>query len=127
MRLTEVRLDQFRNLASVDLEVPVEGVVLVGANGQGKTNFLEAVHYLSRFVSFRGTRHGDAVAFGADCFRVEGRFRLGDGRTHTLAIASDGDRRRVALDGGAVARPSEIAGTLLAVSVRPEDLELISG
>lgn len=127
VRLTEVRLDQFRNLASVDLEVPVEGAVLVGANGQGKTNFLEAVHYLSRFVSFRGTRHGDAVGFGADCFRIEGRLCLRDGRTHTLAVAADGDRRRVALDGGAVARPAEVAGTLLAVSVRPEDLELISG
>jgi DNA replication and repair protein RecF len=127
VRLTEVRLDQFRNLASVDLDVPVEGAVLVGANGQGKTNFLEAVHYLSRFVSFRGSRHGDAVAFGADCFRIEGRFHLSDGRTHALAVAADGDRRRVTIDGGAVARPSEVAGTLLAVSVRPEDLDLISG
>jgi DNA replication and repair protein RecF len=127
VRLTEIRLDQFRNLATVDLEVPVEGVVLVGSNGQGKTNFLEAVHYLSRFVSFRGSKHVDAVAFGAERFRVEGRFHFTDGRAHTLAIAADGDRRRIALDGGAVSRPSDVAGTLLVVTVRPEDLELICG
>lgn len=127
MRLTEIRLHQFRNLVSVILEVPLEGAVLVGANGQGKTNFLEAVHYLSRFHSFRGTRHGDAVAFGAAHFRIEGAFCFSDGRARTLSVATDGEERRVTLDGGTVSRPSEAAGSLLAVSVRPEDLELVSG
>jgi DNA replication and repair protein RecF len=67
------------------------------------------------------------VAFGADCFRIEGRFRSRDGRGRALAVAADGDRRRVTIDGGAVARPAEHVGTLLAVSVRPEDVELVSG
>ena len=127
MRVTEVRIDGFRNLASTSLDVPVEGAVLVGANGQGKTNFLEAIHFLSRFRSFRGTRHGDAIAFGAGHFRIEGGVRYRDGRAHVVAVAADGDRRRVTLDGGAVSRPGEIAGTLLAVTVRPEDLDLVSG
>ncbi|MGH7566776.1 MAG: DNA replication/repair protein RecF [Gemmatimonadota bacterium] len=127
MRLTEVRLEQFRNLAGVGLEVPVEGAVLVGANGQGKTNFLEAVHYLSRFCSFRGSRHDDAVAFGAGHFRIEGAFRLADGRARTVAVSADLERRRIALDGAVIARPADAAGTLLAVTVRPEDLELVSG
>lgn len=127
MRLTEVRIDGFRNLAATSLDVPVEGAVLVGANGQGKTNFLEAIHFLSRLRSFRGTRHGDAIAFGAPHFRIEGHVRYRDGRGHALAVAADGDRRRVTLDGGPVSRPREIAGTLLAVTVRPEDLDLVSG
>lgn len=127
VRLTEVRLEQFRNLATGDLEVPFEGAVLVGANGQGKTNFLEAVHYLSRFRSFRGSRHGDAVAFGAGHFRIEGGFRLTNGRARTLAVSADLERRRVALDGAVIARPAEAAGTLLAVTLRPEDLDLVSG
>lgn len=127
VRLTEIRLEQFRNLATVGLQVPVEGAVLVGENGQGKTNFLEAVHYLSRFRSFRGTRHDDAVAFGAGHFRVEGHVRYADGRSLAVAVATDGERRRVAIDGGPVARPSDVAGTLLTVTVRPEDLELVNG
>lgn len=127
VRLTEVRIDGFRNLATTSLEVPVEGAILVGANGQGKTNFLEAIHFLSRFRSFRGTRHGDAIAFGAGHFRIEAGVRYRDGRTHALAVAADGDRRRVTIDGGAVSRPNEVAGTLLAVTLRPEDLELVSG
>lgn len=126
MRLTEVRLEQFRNLADVGLEVAPEGAVLVGANGQGKTNFLEAVHYLSRFRSFRGTAHVDAIAFGAAHFRIEAGFES-EGRPRTLAVSGDRDRRRIVLDGGTVGRPSEAAGTLLAVSLRPEDLELVLG
>jgi DNA replication and repair protein RecF len=127
VRLTEVRIDGFRNLASTSLDVPAEGAVLVGANGQGKTNFLEAIHFLSRFRSFRGTRHGDAIAFGGGHFRIEGDVHYRDGRAHALAVAADEDRRRVTLDGGAVTRAGEIAGTLLAVTVRPEDLDLVSG
>ena len=126
MRLTEVRLEQFRNLADVGLEVPPEGAVLVGANGQGKTNFLEAIHYLSRFRSFRGSAHVDAVAFGAGHFRIEAGF-VSDGRSRTLAVSADRERRRIVLDDSPVGRPSEVAGTLLAVSLRPEDLELVTG
>jgi DNA replication and repair protein RecF len=126
VRLTEVRLEQFRNLADVGLEVPPEGVVLVGANGQGKTNFLEAVHYLSRFRSFRGTGHVDAIAFGAEHFRIEAAFQS-DGRSRTLAVSADRERRRIVLDDAPIGRPSEAAGALLAVGLRPEDLELVTG
>ncbi|HET6360576.1 MAG TPA: DNA replication/repair protein RecF [Gemmatimonadota bacterium] len=126
MRLTEVRLEQFRNLGDVSLEVSPEGAVLVGANGQGKTNFLEAIHYLSRFRSFRRTGHVDAIAFGAGHFRIEAGFRS-EGRSRTLAVSGDRERRRIVLDGAPVGRPSDAAGTLLAVSLRPEDLELVTG
>jgi DNA replication and repair protein RecF len=126
VRLTEVRLEQFRNLADVGLEVSPEGAILVGANGQGKTNFLEAVNYLSRFRSFRGTGHVDAIAFGAGHFRVEAGFHS-EGRSRTLAVSGDRERRRIVLDGAPVGRPSEAAGTLLAVSLRPEDIELVTG
>jgi DNA replication and repair protein RecF len=127
VRLTEVRLEQFRNLARVALAVPAEGAVLVGENGQGKTNFLETIHYLSRFRSFRGSRHADAVAFGAGHFRIEGRFEPADGPARTLAVSANHERRQVALDGAVVGRPWEAMGTLLAVTVRPEDLELVNG
>lgn len=126
MRLTEVRLERFRNLADVGLEVPPEGAVLMGENGQGKTNFLEAVHYLSRFRSFRASAHVDAIAFGAAHFRIEAGFHT-DGRSRTLAVSADSERRRIVLDGAPVGRPAEAAGTLLAVSLRPEDLALVTG
>lgn len=127
MRLTEVGLDHFRNLASVTLEVSPAGAVLVGSNGQGKSNFLEAIHYLARFRSFRGTKHADSIAFGAEHFRVEGRVVCGTGQSRMVAVAADRRTRRVSLDGQAIARPADAAGSVLAVLLAPADLAIIGG
>ena len=54
MRLSELRIQDFRNLGSQDLEIPPEGLALIGDNAQGKSNFLEAIYYLETFRSFRG-------------------------------------------------------------------------
>lgn len=127
MQLTRVRLTHFRNLVSTSLDVPSGGAILVGDNGQGKTSFLEAIHFLSRFRSFRGTRRTDAIAFGADHFRVEGGFRYGDGRSRTVAVAVDRGSRRIAVDGQTVSRPVDAVGTVLTVLLVPGDLDLIDG
>lgn len=127
MRLTEVGLAHFRNLATASLEVPSSGAVLVGANGQGKTNFLEALHYLAQFRSFRGASHRDAIAFDADHFRVEGGVRYGDGRSRTVAVAADREVRRVAVDGHQASRAAEAIGTVVAVLFAPGDLTIVTG
>ncbi|MGH7573134.1 MAG: DNA replication/repair protein RecF, partial [Gemmatimonadota bacterium] len=62
MRLTEIGLDRFRNLRSTSIGIPPTGALLIGSNGQGKTNFLEAIHYLALFRSFRGSRHREVIA-----------------------------------------------------------------
>lgn len=127
MRLTDVRLDRFRNLASVSLDVPRGGAILVGDNGQGKTNFLEAIHYLSLFRSFRGSRHEDAIAFGAGHFRIEATARYADGRTRGVAVAASREERRVQVDGVAADTLSDAVGTVLSVIVTPDDLALVTG
>ena len=49
--LRSLAVRDFRNIARLDLDVPPDGLVLVGENGHGKTNLLEAVHYLEVFLS----------------------------------------------------------------------------
>lgn len=127
MRLKAVHLRHFRNLVSADFDVPPTGVVLVGPNGHGKTNFLEAIHYLARFRSFRLARHADAIAFGSDHFRVEGEVRRRDDRSLRVAVAADRRARKVTLDGQPVTRPIEAMGEVLAVLVAPGDLALVAG
>ena len=70
MRLSGLAIRHFRNLGNQDLELPAEGVALIGDNAQGKSNFLEAIYYLETFRSFRGARDEQLVAFGEDVFRV---------------------------------------------------------
>lgn len=127
MRLTAVHLRHFRNLVSADFDTPPTGVVLVGPNGHGKTNFLEAIHYLARFRSFRLTRHADAIAFGGDHFRVEGEVRRRDDRSLRVSVAADRKVRKVTVDGQPVAKPLEAVGEVLAVLLAPGDLALVAG
>ena len=75
MNPTAARLDSARGSRlpkpeRVELDLPGGGIVLVGDNGQGKTNFLEAIYYFQILRSVRGTRDADAVRFGADGFRI---------------------------------------------------------
>ena len=127
MRLIEIGLDRFRNLRSTSIDIPPQGAVLIGSNGQGKTNFLEAVHYLALFRSFRGARHGEVIAFGEERFQVTGRVEYDDGATRRVAVSSDGNARRIAIDGVAATSPAEAVGSILTVLFSPGDLEIVAG
>ena len=66
MRVTRLWLTDFRNYESAELEPDPSGLtVIVGSNGEGKTNLLEAVYYLQLLRSARGARDQDLVRFGA--------------------------------------------------------------
>ena len=69
MFLQQLGLRNFRNFENETVEFPERGAALIGDNGQGKTNLLEAVYYLEIFRSFRGARDEQLVSFGSDHFR----------------------------------------------------------
>jgi len=70
-----IKLSSFRNLADGELQIDADRVFLVGENGQGKTNFLEALYYLSFGSSFRGPVDSDAARRGSLTFSLSGRIR----------------------------------------------------
>lgn len=127
MRLIEIGLDRFRNLRSMSIEIPSPGAVLIGANGQGKTNFLEAVHYLALFRSFRGARHREVIAFGEEGFRVTGEVAYDSGGSRRVSVSGDRSARRIAIDGVAAPSPAEAVGAILTVLLAPGDLEIVAG
>ncbi len=130
MRLTGLVLRHFRNLCNQDLELPPEGVALIGDNAQGKSNFLEAIYYLETLRSFRGARDEQMVAFGEDVFRVAGtteadeEHRVGE---VAAAFQRKGKRKKVSVDGSEPERMSDALGRLSAVIFSPSDIELVSG
>jgi DNA replication and repair protein RecF len=75
MSFESVRLTSFRNLEDAEVGTGAERVFLVGENGQGKTNFLEALYYLSYASSFRGPVDAEAVRRGEGSFCLDGRMR----------------------------------------------------
>lgn len=125
--LRSLSLRDFRNLGRLDVALPDDGVAIVGENGQGKTNLLEAVYYLHLLRSARGARDVDIVRFGAPGFHIGAR---ADGGTqHELSVGFEraGRRKRVKLDGAEPARLSDALGALPCVLFSPADVELVAG
>jgi DNA replication and repair protein RecF len=131
VRLTRLAIRHFRNLGNQDLELPPEGVAIVGRNAQGKSNLLEAIYYLETFRSFRGSRDEQLVAFGEPVFRVAGTMAPedGDGRAVQVAAAFEkkGRRKKVTLDGVEPERVGDALGRVAAVLFSPSDVELVGG
>jgi DNA replication and repair protein RecF len=123
--LSQVGLRGFRNLASHDLEIPAEGLALVGDNAQGKSNFLEAIYYLETFRSFRGAPDEQIVALGEEVFRVVGS--VAGGHTVAAAFQRRGKRKKVTVDGAEPDRLGDALGSLAAVLFSPADVALVSG
>jgi DNA replication and repair protein RecF len=125
--LQALHLRDFRNLARLDLDLPDDGIAIVGENGQGKSNLLEAIYYLNLLRSARGARDQDVVRFGAAGFHVSARVDTGRAREIAVGFARAGKRKKVTLDGGVPERLSDALGALPSVMFSPGDVELVAG
>jgi DNA replication and repair protein RecF len=126
-RLTRLSVRDFRNLAHVELTPPTAGCVVVGENGQGKTNLLEAIHYLQLLRSSRGVRDQDVVRFGADGFFVAAEIDVEGCHEVAVGFERAGHRKRARLDGAVPERLSDALAALPSVMFSPDDVALIAG
>lgn len=127
MRIDKLVVRGFRNLDSVAADFPSRVTFIVGPNGQGKTNLLEAIYLLSQAKSFRHAALGDLLPWGSKegCL-VEAKVRSSEG-TKTIAFEIENGRRRVSVNGNRVSKASAFYGQLCAVVFSPDDLQLVKG
>jgi DNA replication and repair protein RecF len=126
-RLNTLAVRDFRNLERVELSPPSEGLVLIGENGQGKTNLLEAIYYLQILRSARGARDQDLIRFGAEAFHLHADVETDAAHQIGVGFERAGKRKRVRLDGAIPERLSDALGALPSVMFSPDDVELIAG
>jgi len=126
-RLIRHDVRDFRNLARVELAPPAEGLVLVGENGQGKTNLLESIYYLQILRSARGARDQDLVRFGADAFHIGATFDTDARHDFGVGFERATMRKRTRIDGVVPERLSDALGALPSVMFSPNDVELVAG
>ena len=125
--LETIALRDFRNLERVRIDVPTEGMAIVGDNGHGKTNLLEAIYYLQLLRSARGARDQDVVRFGASGFHIAAEATVGRHRSLSAAFQRAGKRKKVTVDGSEPSRLSDALGSLPSVMFSPRDVDLVAG
>src|SRR5205085_10131094 len=97
-RLATIDVRDYRNLAHVALELPESGLTLIGDNGQGKTNFLEAIYYIQLLRSARGARDADTVRFGAEAFHLRGGIVAPRAADVGIGFEKSSKKKRVRID-----------------------------
>jgi DNA replication and repair protein RecF len=124
--LQRLQLRDFRNLARVDLAPSAHATVVVGRNGQGKTNLLEAVYFLCTLKPLRAGRLSELVRFGASTARVAGRFALG-GAAREISVEVQDGARQASVDGKATLSLEDYFGGVSVVAFTPDDLAVVKG
>jgi len=126
MYIESLGVKSFRNITSLQIEF-TDGVnILVGDNGSGKTNLLEAIHVLCLGRSQRGAKDQVLINQDSDLYRLEGRLSTDDGSFEIATACQRGGRKRITID-GLSARLSELYEHAGVVSSGPEDSAIVAG
>ena len=124
MRLVQLSIRDFRNLAAVDLAPSPRATILLGENGQGKTNLLEAIYLLTTLKPLRAARITELVRFGQERAQVAADFD-GPGGLRRAAVQVQAGGRTAFLDGKPQDRLDSYFEGLAAVCFAPDDLLLV--
>ena len=127
MWVARLKLVDFRSYRSAGLDLPRGTTVLVGPNGRGKTNVLEALHRIAVGASHRVAGDSTLVREGADEAVVRTRIVTDEGRERSVDLQFGGGRTRAKVDGQPVRRSADACGVLTVVAFAPEDLSLVRG
>ncbi len=127
MHVAHLSVADFRNYEAADLPLAPGVTTLLGANGQGKTNLVEAVGYLATLASHRVAQDAPLVRMGAERAVVRASIDR-DGRRSLVELEIiPGRANRARLNRAPLARPRQLLGTLRSVLFAPEDLALVKG
>ena len=124
--LEKISLQNFRNIADASLQF-VRGInCICGSNGQGKTNLLDAIYFLSMTKSAFGFADSLCVRYGAEGFSIGGSYALDGGLATRVGLSfSAAEGKAIRRDGKAVKRASDHIGLLPVVMICPQDGALV--
>lgn len=127
MHVAALALRDFRSYTELDLALDPGVTVLVGANGQGKTNIVEAVQYLATLGSHRVATDGPLVREGCTQAHLAARLTQ-EGRSLLLEVdVVTGGANRARVNRAPVRTTREVVGLLRTVLFAPEDLAVVKG
>ena len=130
MHVTHLHLVDYRSYPEVQVALKPGVCVFVGANGQGKTNLVEAVEYLATLGSHRVAGDQPLVRAGAERATVRARVQRSVDDDRSLLLELDivpGKANRAKLNRAPLKRARDLLGALVVVLFSPEDLAVVKG
>lgn len=124
--LEKIIIQNFRNIPFAELSFSAGVNCICGKNGQGKTNLLDAIHYLSLTRSAFSSSDSFCYRHGCDAFSIAGTYRMQDGLSSRFVVNVDNGVKTVKRDDKVYPKVSAHIGVLPVVMVSPQDSTLVS-
>ena len=125
MKISSLELVNFRNYDHLELTGFSNINIIIGSNGVGKTNIVEAIYLLSLGRSFRAGTNKNLILFEHDFARIKANIQTN--RNHTLELVIGKDFKKAKVDRLEIEKINDFVGILNVVAFTPDDLNLIKG
>ncbi len=127
MHLRRLTLFNFKNYAEAEFSFSEGANAFTGKNGSGKTNILDAIHYLCLCKSYFNSSDSLTIMHGQPFFSINGNFELHGKEEEILVLVKTGQKKSVKRNQKEYTRLGEHIGLLPVVMEAPVDQELIRG
>jgi DNA replication and repair protein RecF len=125
MFFSSIRTTAFRNLADIETSTGAKDVFLIGENGQGKTNFLEALYFCAYASSFRTIRDGELARNGEKDFSAE--VKIAQSANDEILVKFEKGKKSVFINGKRAEDRKELLSIAPTIVFCHEDMEFVSG
>ncbi|HPS56492.1 MAG TPA: DNA replication and repair protein RecF [Spirochaetota bacterium] len=127
MILTNLRLNNFRNYESREVEFSPDINLIYGNNGSGKTNILEAISVISNLKSFRNANDQSMIRWNSEYYYCRGDVSGSDFSRFEVGFYKDDEqsRKKIKIDDYEIKRVSEYYGKMMTVSFVPSDINIL--
>lgn len=128
MLIEKIEIIDFKNIATAEMEFSGGVNCLLGLNGMGKSNLLEAIHFLSMVRPMSSMPESALIRHGAQALMVKGRYLLDNGSSQSVSCGIvKGKGKTLRRNDKEYQRISEHIGKFPIVSITPSDSEIVTG
>ncbi len=123
MQISNLKLLNFRNYETLELEFSPKVNIIYGHNGMGKTNIIEAIYMLGLTKTFRSNNDNVVIKKGKNIAKVEGIIKNTLSNNYKIIISNAG--KRIKVDNNKIAKVSDYISKVNIILFNPDDLKMI--